>query len=167
MQSLGDKQAFVLSQGRNMLILKIVGYAEQIVTYYKLEDFKAHVWIAHQRYPTRGRVWHPGGAHPFCGLNEALVHNGDFANYYSVTEYLAQRNVRPLFLTDTEVSILVFDLWNRVYKYPLEYIIEGLAPTAERDFDMSAQAQAGNLSPDSGEPYSRVAGRPVVLHYRA
>ena len=134
--SLGDKQAFVLSQGRDQLILKIVGYAEQIVTYYKLEDFKAHVWIAHQRYPTRGRVWHPGGAHPFCGLNEALVHNGDFANYYSVTEYLAQRNIKPLFLTDTEVSILVFDLWNRVYKYPLEYIIEGLAPTAERDFDM-------------------------------
>ena len=134
--SLGEKQAFVLSRGRDQLILKIVGYAEQIVTYYKLEDFRAHVWIAHQRYPTRGRLWHPGGAHPFCGLNEALVHNGDFANYHSVTEYLAQRNIVPLFLTDTEVSILVFDLWNRVYKYPLEYIIEGLAPTAERDFDM-------------------------------
>ncbi|MDO8683384.1 MAG: glutamate synthase [Armatimonadota bacterium] len=134
--SLGEKQAFVLSHGRDQMILKIVGYAEQIVNYYKLEDFKGHVWIAHQRYPTRGRVWHPGGAHPFCGLNEALVHNGDFANYYSVSEYLAQRNVKPLFLTDTEVSILVFDLWNRVYKYPLEYIIEGLAPTTERDFDM-------------------------------
>lgn len=146
--SLGDKQAFVISQGRNMLILKIVGYAEQIVTYYKLEDFKAHVWIAHQRYPTRGRVWHPGGAHPFCGLNEALVHNGDFANYHSVTEYLAQRNIKPLFLTDTEVSILVFDLWNRVYKYPLEYVIEGLAPTMERDFDM--------LPPEKQAVYRRI-----------
>ncbi|MDH7482471.1 MAG: glutamate synthase [Armatimonadota bacterium] len=134
--SLGDKQAFVLSHGRDMLILKIVGYAEQIVEYYKLHDLRAHVWIAHQRYPTRGRVWHPGGAHPFCGMHEALVHNGDFANYYSVTEYLAQRNIRPLFLTDTEVSIQVFDLWSRVYKYPLEYVIEGLAPTVERDFDM-------------------------------
>lgn len=134
--SLGEKQAFVLSHGRDQMILKIVGYAEQIVEYYKLQDFKAHVWIAHQRYPTRGRVWHPGGAHPFCGMHEALVHNGDFANYHSVTEYLAQRNIRPLFLTDTEVSILVFDLWNRVYRYPLEYIIEGLAPTGERDFDM-------------------------------
>ncbi|MDO8588528.1 MAG: glutamate synthase [Armatimonadota bacterium] len=134
--SLGEKQAFVLSHGRDQMILKVVGYAEHIVTYYNLEDFKGHVWIAHQRYPTRGRVWHPGGAHPFCGLNEALVHNGDFANYYSVSEYLAQRNIKPLFLTDTEVSILVFDLWNRVYRYPLEYIIEGLAPTTERDFDM-------------------------------
>ncbi len=133
--SLGEKRAFVLSHGRNMMILKIVGYAEQVAQYYKLEGFKAHIWIAHQRYPTKGRVWHPGGAHPFIGLDEALVHNGDFANYYSVTEYLRQRNIFPLFLTDTEVSIQVFDLLNRVYGYPLEYIIESLAPTAEMDFD--------------------------------
>ncbi|MGD0229972.1 MAG: glutamate synthase [Syntrophorhabdales bacterium] len=133
--SLGDKKAFVLSHGRNMMILKIVGYAEQVAQYYKLEAFKAHIWIAHQRYPTKGRVWHPGGAHPFVGLDEALVHNGDFANYYSVTEYLRQRNVYPLFLTDTEVSVQVFDLLNRVYGYPLEYIIEALAPTTEMDFD--------------------------------
>ncbi|MEW6608302.1 MAG: glutamate synthase [bacterium] len=134
--SLGEKRAFVLSHGRNMMILKIVGYAEQVVQYYQLEDFKANVWIAHQRYPTKGRVWHPGGAHPFIGLNEALVHNGDFANYHAVCEYLLQRNIRPLFLTDTEVSVLVFDLLNRVYGYPLEYIIEALAPTTELDFDL-------------------------------
>ena len=62
--SLGEKRAFVLSHGRNIMILKIVGYAEQVAQYYKLDDFKAHIWIAHQRYPTKGRVWHPGGAHP-------------------------------------------------------------------------------------------------------
>jgi glutamate synthase domain-containing protein 1 len=133
--ALGEKKAFVLSHGRNLMILKIVGYAEQVAQYYKLEDFDAHIWIAHQRYPTKGRVWHPGGAHPFIGLDEALVHNGDFANYYSVSEYLRQRNVYPLFLTDTEVSVQVFDLLNRVYGYPLEYIIEALAPTGEMDFD--------------------------------
>ena len=129
--SLGEKKAFVLSHGRNMMILKIVGYAEQVAQYYKLEDFKAHIWIAHQRYPTKGRVWHPGGAHPFSGMNEALVHNGDFANYFSVSEYLKQRHIYPLFLTDTDVSILLIDLWNRIYGYPLEYIIEALAPTTE------------------------------------
>jgi glutamate synthase domain-containing protein 1/glutamate synthase domain-containing protein 3 len=131
----GEQRAFVLSHGRNLFVLKIVGYAEQVVQYYMLEDFPAHVWIAHQRYPTKGRVWHPGGAHPFIGLNEALVHNGDFANYHSVTEYLAQRNIHPLFLTDTEVSALLFDLYSRAYGYPLEYVIEALAPTMERDFD--------------------------------
>ncbi len=149
-----------------MMILKIVGYAEQVAQYYRLEDFKAHVWIAHQRYPTKGRVWHPGGAHPFIGMDEALVHNGDFANYYSVSEYLYQRNVVPLFLTDTEVSVLVFDLLNRVYGYPLEYIIESLAPTTEMDFDHLPGRQAEDLPPDPGHPDPRIAGRPLVLHHR-
>jgi glutamate synthase domain-containing protein 1/glutamate synthase domain-containing protein 3 len=133
--ALGEKKAFVLSHGRNMMILKIVGYAEQVAQYYKLNNFDAHIWIAHQRYPTKGRVWHPGGAHPFIGLDEALVHNGDFANYYSVSQYLYQRHIYPLFLTDTEVSVQIVDLLNRVYGYPLEYIIEALAPTVEMDFD--------------------------------
>ena len=134
--SLGEKKAFVLSHGKNLFVFKIVGYAEEAIHYYGLEDVKSHLWIGHQRYPTKGKVWHPGGAHPFIGLHEALVHNGDFANYYSVTQYLAQRNIRPLFLTDTEVSVLLFDLLRRVYKYPLEYVIEALAPTTERDFTM-------------------------------
>jgi glutamate synthase domain-containing protein 1/glutamate synthase domain-containing protein 3 len=134
--SLGDKRAFVLCHGRDLLVFKIVGYAEQAAAFYQLEDLKAHVWIAHQRYPTKGRVWHPGGAHPFIGLNEALVHNGDFANYHGVTTYLRQRNIVPQFLTDTEVSVLLFDLLDRVYGYPLEATIEALAPTTERDFDL-------------------------------
>ncbi|MFC1823429.1 glutamate synthase [Thermodesulfobacteriota bacterium] len=144
----GRQQAFVLSHGRNFFILKIVGYAEKVVQYYKLDDFKAHIWIAHQRYPTKGRVWHPAGAHPFIGLNEALVHNGDFANYHSVAEYLKQRNIYPQFLTDTEVSALLFDLYNRTYGYPLEYVIEALAPTMERDFDQ--------LSPEKQKIYRAI-----------
>ena len=131
----GDPRAFVLSHGRDLMILKGVGYAEEVARYYLLEETKAHVWIGHQRYPTRGRVWHPGGAHPFAGLHEALVHNGDFANYYAVTEYLKQRGVAPLFVTDTEVSVLLFDLYSRVLGYPLEYVIEALAPTPEGDFE--------------------------------
>jgi glutamate synthase domain-containing protein 1/glutamate synthase domain-containing protein 3 len=133
--SLGEKRAFVLCHGRDLLVFKIVGFAEQNVQYYNLQDTKAHLWIAHQRYPTKGRVWHPGGAHPFVGLNEALVHNGDFANYHSVCEYLKQRHIRQQFLTDTEVAVQLFDLWDRVYHYPMEAIIEALAPTTELDFD--------------------------------
>jgi glutamate synthase domain-containing protein 1/glutamate synthase domain-containing protein 3 len=140
--SLGDKQAFVMSHARNVMILKVVGYAEQATQYYCLDDFRAHGWIAHQRYPTRGRLWHPGGAHPFSGMHEALVHNGDFANYHAVCEYLNQYNIFPQFLTDTETSVLLLDLYNRVFGYPLEYIIEALAPTTEYDFDcLPAQKQ--------------------------
>ncbi|MEW6668427.1 MAG: glutamate synthase [Thermodesulfobacteriota bacterium] len=146
--SLGEKRAFVLSHARNLIIIKIVGYAEAAVQYYRMEDVRAHVWIAHQRYPTRGRVWHPGGAHPFIGMHEALVHNGDFANYHSVCEYLAQRNLFPRFLTDTEVSVMLFDLMHRVYRYPVELIIEALAPTMELDFD--------RLSPERQRIYRQI-----------
>jgi len=134
--SLGERKAFVLSHGKNMMVFKIVGYAEQVLKYYRLDDIEAHVWIGHQRYPTKGKVWHPGGSHPFVGLNDALVHNGDFANYQSICDYLKQRNIYPLFLTDTEVAALYWDLLTRVYRYPLEYAIEAIAPTTERDFTM-------------------------------
>ena len=130
-----DPKAFVLSHGRDLMILKGVGYAEEIARYYRLEDTRAHLWIGHQRYPTRGRVWHPGGAHPFAGLQEALVHNGDFANYHAVCEYLRQWGIVPQFITDTEVSVLLFDLYSRVLGYPLEFVIEALAPTPEGDFE--------------------------------
>jgi glutamate synthase domain-containing protein 1/glutamate synthase domain-containing protein 3 len=130
-----NPRAFVLSHGRNLMILKGVGYAEEIARYYRLEETQAYLWIGHQRYPTRGRVWHPGGAHPFIGLHEALVHNGDFANYHAVCEYLRQWGVVPQFITDTEVSALLFDLYARVLGYPLEFVIEALAPTPEGDFE--------------------------------
>jgi len=130
----GEKRAFVLSHGKDLLVLKMVGYGDDVVRAYHLEGLGAHVWIGHHRYPTKGRVWHPGGAHPFIGMHEALVHNGDFANYASISSYLAQRNIYPLFLTDTEVAVLAYDLLSRVYGYPMEYVIEAMAPTTERDF---------------------------------
>lgn len=118
--SLGEKKAFVVSHGKNMIVLKVVGYAEDVLKDDKLEDLEAHVWIGHQRYPTKGKVWHPGGSHPFIGLHDALVHNGNFANYYSITDYLKQRDLYPLFLTDTEVAALYWDLLTRTYQYPLD-----------------------------------------------
>jgi len=82
------------------------------------------------------------------------VHNGDFANYASVCSYLAQRNRYPLFLTDTEVAALAFDLLQRVYGYPLEYVIEAMAPTTERDFAL--------LPPDKQRVYRMLQA--VHLH---
>ncbi|HXF58577.1 MAG TPA: hypothetical protein VN539_02030, partial [Candidatus Saccharimonadales bacterium] len=139
--SAGEKRAFVLSHGKDLLVLKMVGYGEDVIRAYGLEDFRASIWIGHHRYPTKGRVWHPGGAHPFIGMHEALVHNGDFANYASIASYLAQRNIYPLYLTDTEVAVLAFDLLYRVYGYPLEYVIEAMAPTTERDFALLSEAK--------------------------
>jgi glutamate synthase domain-containing protein 1/glutamate synthase domain-containing protein 3 len=137
--STGDKRAFVLSHAKDLLVTKIVGYGDDVVRWYRMEELRAHVWIGHHRYPTKGTVWHPGGAHPFIGMNEALVHNGDFANYASMCTYLAGANRHPLYLTDTEAAVLVFDLLHRVYGYPLEYVIEAMAPTTERDFALLPQ----------------------------
>jgi glutamate synthase domain-containing protein 1/glutamate synthase domain-containing protein 3 len=139
--SAGEKRAFVLSRGKDLLVVKMVGYGDDVLRAYGLDALRAQVWIGHHRYPTKGRVWHPGGAHPFVGLHEALVHNGDFANYASLCSWLAQRGVHPLFLTDTEVAALAFDLLHRVYQYPLEHVIEALAPTTERDFALLPPAR--------------------------
>jgi glutamate synthase domain-containing protein 1/glutamate synthase domain-containing protein 3 len=166
------QMAFVMSQGRNIMILKVVGYAEAVTQYYKIDQLCAHVWIAHQRYPTRGRVWHPGGAHPFAAMNMALVHNGDFANYHSVTEYLKQRNIFPQFITDTEVSALTFDLLSRIYKYPVEYIIEALAPTTELDFDRLPQdkqkiyraIQASHIHGSPDGPWFFIIARNLLIN---
>jgi len=65
-----------------------------------------------------------------------------------VAAYLRQRNIAPLFLTDTEVSVLLFDLLDRVYGYPLEATIEALAPTTERDFEL--------LPPDKKRLYKAI-----------
>ena len=139
--SLGDKRAFVLSFGKDILALKLVGYGDDVFHAYGLEEVRAHIWIGHHRYPTKGRVWHPGGAHPFVALDTALVHNGDFANYASICSYLEQFNLQPQFLTDTEVAVQVFDLLYRTFGYPLEYVIEALAPTTERDFALLPEAK--------------------------
>ena len=50
--STGDKQAFVLSHGKNLLVLKMVGYGDDVVRAHALEEFHAHVWIRHHRHPT-------------------------------------------------------------------------------------------------------------------
>jgi len=165
--SLGEKKAFVLSHGKDMMVLKIVGWGDQVIRYYKLEDFEAHIWIGHHRYPTKGKVWHPGGAHPFVGLHEALVHNGDFSNYHSIAEYLAQRKIYPLFLTDTEVAVYLFDLWRRVYGYPMEVLIEAMAPTTERDLYMLPEGkrrlyrevQASHIHGSPDGPWFFIVGR--------
>src|SRR5207237_7399491 len=77
--SLGEKKAFVVSHGKNLIVLKLVGYGDDVVKYYQLEDFKEHVWIGHHRYLTKGRLWHPGGALPVVGWHEALVPTGGLA----------------------------------------------------------------------------------------
>src|SRR5260370_18548687 len=52
--SLGEKKAFVVSHGKNLIVLKLVGFGDELVKYYRLYDFKGHIWIVHNRYATHG-----------------------------------------------------------------------------------------------------------------
>ncbi len=165
--SLGEKKAFVVSQGRNMLVLKIVGYAEDVVRYYCMDDFKAHVWIAHQRFPTKGRVWHPGGAHPFAGLDDALVHNGDFANYQSMVDYL--QAARPAH--DVPDRHRGRDPRLRLpqpgAQLPARVHHRGAGADHRDGLRPAPQGEAGDLPHDPDRAHARLARRAVVLHHRA
>ena len=68
----GEKRAFVLSHGRNMMILKIVGYAEQVAQYYRSGRFQGPCLdrpsaLSHQRTglaPGRGPSLYRAGRSP-------------------------------------------------------------------------------------------------------
>ncbi len=75
-----------------------------------------------------------GRSHPFIGLDEALVHNGILQTTIRFRVPETKKRLSPFSLIPRYL-FRVFDLLNRVYGYPHEYIIEALAPTAEMDFD--------------------------------
>ena len=66
--------------------------------------------------------------------------------------------------------MLLFDLWNRVYGYPIEYIIEALAPTTELDFDrlpaekqrIYRQIQAAHIHASPDGPWFFIIARSLA-----
>jgi hypothetical protein len=66
--------------------------------------------------------------------------------------------------------VLLFDLWNRVYRYPIEYIIEALAPTTELDFDrlpaekqrIYRQIQAAHIHASPDGPWFFIIARSLA-----
>src|SRR2546427_2258040 len=49
--SLGEKKAFVVSHGKNMIVLKLVGFGDDVVCYYRLEDLSTDTVNAYSRVP--------------------------------------------------------------------------------------------------------------------
>ena len=89
--------------------LKAVGYPEDVGEYYMLENYKAHTWTAHGRFPTNTPGWW-GGAHPFTLLDWSIVHNGEISSYDANRRYVEQFGYRCNLQTDTEVITYLFDL---------------------------------------------------------
>ncbi|MHB1293636.1 MAG: class II glutamine amidotransferase [Anaerolineae bacterium] len=104
--------AFVVSSGKNMGIFKGVGHPEQIAEFYQVQDYKAYLWTAHNRFPTNTPGWW-GGAHPFGLLDWSVVHNGEISSYGINRRYVEMHGYYCTMRTDTEVFAYAADLLMR------------------------------------------------------
>jgi glutamate synthase domain-containing protein 1 len=119
--------AFIFSSGRNMGVFKGVGYPEEIGDFFRLDEYKAHIWTAHGRFPTNTTGWW-GGAHPFGLLDWSVVHNGEISSYGINRRYLENFGYHCAFQTDTEVITYMFDLLVRKHGLSFETACMVMAP---------------------------------------
>ena len=128
------KGAYVISSGRNMGAFKGVGYPEDIGEFFRLDEYQAHTWIAHGRFPTNTPGWW-GGAHPFTLLDWSIVHNGEVSSYGANRRFLEMFKYKITLQTDTEVIAYAVDLLVRKHKLPLELAAKVLAPPLWKDIE--------------------------------
>ncbi|HEU6437955.1 MAG TPA: glutamine amidotransferase family protein [Nitratidesulfovibrio sp.] len=100
---------FVFSSGKDMGAFKGVGFPEDIADFFRLDEYHAHMWTGHNRFPTNTPGWW-GGAHPFTLLDWAIVHNGEISSYGINKRYLCQHGYECTLMTDTEVVAYLIDL---------------------------------------------------------
>ena len=100
---------FVFSSGKNMGAFKGVGFPEDIAEFFRVDEYSAYCWTAHNRFPTNTPGWW-GGAHPFTILDWSIVHNGEISSYGINKRYLEMFGYHCTLLTDTEVVAYLLDL---------------------------------------------------------
>ncbi|OLS14155.1 MAG: glutamate synthase (NADPH) GltB1 subunit [Promethearchaeota archaeon CR_4] len=110
--------AFCMSSGKNMAVFKGNGWSYEVADFYKIQNYKAYMWLGHSRFPTNTPGWW-GGAHPFSLLDWAVVHNGEITSYGTNKRFLETYGYKCTLLTDTEVLSYLFDLLVRRHKIPL------------------------------------------------
>ena len=126
--------AFVASSGKNMGAFKGVGYPEEIGEFYRIQDYKAWLWTAHNRFPTNTPGWW-GGAHPFTLLNWSIVHNGEISSYDANRRYVEQFGYNCDLQTDTEVITYLFDLLIRRHGLSAETAAHIMTAPSWEDID--------------------------------
>ena len=131
----GIEGAFVVSSGKDMGVFKGIGYPEDISEFFKIEEYKAHTWIGHSRFPTNTPGWW-GGAHPFTILDWAVVHNGEISSYGINKRYLKMHGYNCTMQTDSEVVAYLFDLLIRRHHIPLKYVPDILASSFWKNIDL-------------------------------
>lgn len=134
------KDAYVISSGKNMGAFKGVGYPEEIAEFFKLDDYKAYIWTAHNRFPTNTKGWW-GGAHPFTLLDWAIVHNGEISSYGINKRFLEMYGYKLTLLTDTEVITYIFDLLVRRYGFDFRTAASVVASPFWKDIDAMPESK--------------------------
>jgi glutamate synthase domain-containing protein 1 len=150
----GLNDTFVFSSGKNMAVLKGVGYPEEIAEYFCLEQYRGYLWTAHGRFPTNSVAWW-GGAHPFSILDWTVIHNGEISSYGINRRYLEQFGYMCTMQTDTEVVAYAVDLLMRQHNMPWEVVAKILAapfwddiermPKREKELSLALRQVYGSL----------------------
>jgi glutamate synthase domain-containing protein 1 len=109
-----------------MGIFKGVGNPDEIGDFYRIAEYKAYIWVAHNRFPTNTVGWW-GGAHPFGILDWSVVHNGEISSYGINKRYLENFGYYCTLFTDTEVMAYLFDLLVRKHRLSFEVVGKILA----------------------------------------
>ncbi len=126
--------AYVVSSGKNMGAFKGVGYPDEIAEFFRIDEYKAYIWTAHNRFPTNTPGWW-GGAHPFTILDWSIVHNGEISSYGANRRYLELFGYKCTLLTDTEVVAYILDLLIRKHGLPLKVACKVMAPPFWMEID--------------------------------
>jgi glutamate synthase domain-containing protein 1 len=132
--------AFVVSSGKNMGAFKGVGYPEDIADYFHIQDYKAYMWTAHNRFPTNTPGWW-GGAHPFTILDKAVVHNGEITSYGTNVRWLEMYGYFCNLQTDTEVISYIYDKLTRRDKLSVNDACFVMAPALWKEIEREGDAK--------------------------
>ncbi|MDD5622408.1 MAG: glutamine amidotransferase family protein [Actinomycetota bacterium] len=157
--------AYIVSSGKNMGIFKGVGFPEDIGRFFKLDQYKGHLWTSHGRFPTNSVGWW-GGAHPFGLLNWSVVHNGEISSFGTNKRFVSRFGYECTLSTDTEVITYLLDLLVRKQKIDIELVHLILAsplwediermPVKERDILKALRILYGSALLNG--PFSIIAG---------
>ncbi|MFA4859442.1 glutamine amidotransferase family protein [Methanoregula sp.] len=126
--------ALIFSSGKNLGVFKAAGWPEDVANFYRIDDYKGYLWLAHNRYPTNTAGWW-GGAHPFNLLNWSVVHNGEITSYGTNQRYIESYGYKCTMHTDTEVVAYLVDLLVRKHGLSEEMAVRALAPPFWKEID--------------------------------
>lgn len=136
--------AYVFSSGKNMGAFKGVGFPKDIAEFYRIDEYEAYIWTAHNRFPTNTPGWW-GGAHPFTLLDWSIVHNGEISSYGINKRYLEMFDYQCTLMTDTEVMAYLFDLLIRKHGLSVEIACLAMAAPFWKEIELLPEEEQKTL----------------------